>query len=78
MEHPLNRAVEQHGMIEIGNLAIEPEVDAGDGRVFEMESLFAQRGALGRVGQDAIQGVEGKCQDQEVEDFVGPLPAFSG
>jgi hypothetical protein len=30
VEHPLDGAVEQHGVIEVGDLAVEPEVNAGD------------------------------------------------
>ena len=44
MEHPLNGAVEKNGVIEVGDLAIEPEMDPGDGAGFEMGELLA-RGA---------------------------------
>ena len=41
MEHPLDGAVEEHGVVEIGNLAVEPEVDAGDWGSFEVADLLA-------------------------------------
>ncbi len=64
MEHPLDGAVEEDGVVEIGDLAVEPEVDAGDGRGFEVADLLADRGALGRVGKDSIESVEGEGEDQ--------------
>ena len=67
MEHPLDGAVEQDGVIEIGNLAVEPEVDAGDGRVFKVRELFANGRALGGFGKNAIESVERKGQDQEIK-----------
>ena len=35
VEHPLDGAVEQRGVRQVGDRAVEPEVDAGDGRVLE-------------------------------------------
>src|SRR5690348_17331971 len=67
MEHPLNGAIKQHGMVELGNLPIEPQVYPSDRRVFEMRDLLAQRHTLRRVGQNAIQGIEGKRDNQIVE-----------
>ncbi len=58
MEHPLDRAVEQDGVIEIADLAIEPEVDAGDGAGFKVGEFFAQGRGVGGFGQDAGDIVE--------------------
>ena len=54
VEHPLNGAVEEDGVVEVGNLAVEPEVDAGDGGGFEVAELLADGGGLGGVGKDAF------------------------
>src|SRR5262249_31347166 len=69
MEHPLDGAVKQHSMIETGNLAVEPEMDAGDGRIFEVRDLFSERCALGRLRKRRLECVERKRDDQIVERF---------
>ena len=67
VEHPLNGSVEEDGVVEIGNLAVEPEVDAGDGRVLEVSDVLAQRRALGSLREDAVERVEGQGEDDVVE-----------
>ena len=54
-------------MVEIGNLAIEPQMNARDGRVLEVCKLLANRRTLWSIGKDAIQGVEGKRHDEIVK-----------
>src|ERR1700733_252368 len=70
VKHPLNCSVEQDGVVEIAYLAVEPEMDPGDGRGFEVGDGFAERGAFGFIGKDAIERVEGEREDQEVEGFL--------
>ena len=67
MEHPLNGSVEKDGVVEVGYLAIEPEMDAGDGTGFEVGQVFAQRGGGGSLRKDVFDGVEGESEDQVVE-----------
>jgi hypothetical protein len=43
MEHPLNGAVEEHRVRQIGDLAIEPEVNTGDRRGPEAVEHGTQR-----------------------------------
>ena len=40
--HPVNFAIEQDGVVEIGDFAIEPEMNAADGPVFELVDLAGQ------------------------------------
>ena len=60
MEHPLHGTVEEDGVVDVGDLAIEPEVDAGDGRVFEVGEIFAQGRGFGKLREDAIEALEGQ------------------
>jgi hypothetical protein len=67
VEHPLDGAVEQDGVVEVGDLAVEPQVDAGDGGVLEVGELLADGCALGRFGKNAVEGVEGEREDEVVK-----------
>ena len=67
MEHPLNSSVEQDGVVEVGDLAIEPEVNAGDGRGFEVGELIAQGRGFRALRQHALEAVEGQSENQIVE-----------
>src|SRR5579862_387290 len=67
MKHPLDGSVEEHGVIEIGDLAVEPQVDAGDRRVLKMADLFTESSALGSLGDNSFQRVKGEGEDQEVK-----------
>src|ERR1700726_783357 len=58
VKHPLNGAVEEGGGIEIGNLTVEPQVNAGDGRGFEVAEFLANRCALRSLGKDAVEVIE--------------------
>ena len=67
MEHPLDGAVEEDGVVEVGDLAVEPEVDAGDGRVFEVVEI-SREGVRSRGQRGAaIESIERQSEDQVVE-----------
>ena len=63
----MNGAVEEYGVVEIGNLAVEPEVNAGDGRGFEVADLFAKRRAFWDLRKDTVEIIEGQREDEIVE-----------
>jgi len=42
VEHPLDRPIKQHGVRQVGYLAIKPKVNTGDGRGLEAPQLFRQ------------------------------------
>ena len=75
MKHPLDRAVEEDGVVEVGDLPVEPEVDAGNGSGVEMVEILTKRDALGGVRKHAIESIERQSEDQVVEDLflVGDL-----
>ena len=50
-------------MVEAGDLTIEPEMNAGDGRRLEMAELFAQRCGFWALREHAIEAFEGQRQD---------------
>ena len=54
-------------MVEVGDLAIEPEVNAGDGTGFEVGEVFAQGRGVGSLWQDTVDRVEGEGEDEIVE-----------
>src|ERR1700747_390505 len=60
-------------MIEIRDLAVEPKVDAGDGRVLEVGDLLTKRAALVPHWQDRLQGIEGKREDKIVKSLFSSL-----
>jgi len=69
VEHPLNRRIEQDGVVQVGDFAVEPEVNAGDGRVLELSEVGVERlaaGILGQGGQERGHGLEGKREDDGV------------
>jgi hypothetical protein len=70
VEHPLNGAVEQDRVVKIGNLPVEPEVNAGDGGGFKVSELLAERSTLGSFGKNAVEGIEGQGEDEIVEGFL--------
>jgi len=57
-------------MVESGDLAVEPEVDAGDGSGFEVGELVAEGRGFWSLGQDAVEIFEGQGEDEVVEEFV--------
>jgi hypothetical protein len=63
VEHPLDGAVEKDGVVEVGDLTVEPEVDAGDGGGFEVGDFFAEWCAVGSLRENFVEGVEGKGED---------------
>src|SRR6266576_3595731 len=54
-------------MIEIGNLLVEPEMDAGDGRVLEVADLLTNCLALSLCGQKGLKRIKGEREDEIVE-----------
>jgi len=44
-------------------LAVKPEMDAGDGRVFEVAEIFAEGRGFGELRQDAVEAVEWEGED---------------
>ena len=67
MEHPLDGAIEQHGVIEIGNPAVEPEMDAGDRGSLETRQRGPEGLAFGSRREHAGEGVKGHGQDGVIE-----------
>ena len=55
MKHPLDSAIEEDGMVEVRDLSVEPEVDAGYGSGFEMVEILTKGYALGGSGEHAIE-----------------------
>ena len=68
VEHPLDAGVEQGGVFEVGDGAIEPEVDGGDGGVGEVGErrldALARRGVFGERGEEACGLLEGEGEEQ--------------
>ena len=63
-------------MVEVRNLPVEPQMDACDGRIFEVGDFLAELSTLAAaVGQNAIESVEGKGEDEKVKV---PTSANSG
>ncbi len=58
VEHPLNGSVEKNCVWEVGDLAVEPEMDAGDRGGLKVREFFAQILRLQRVGQQLGKGIE--------------------
>src|ERR1700722_4744745 len=71
VKHPLDGTVEQDGVVEIGVLAVEPEVDAGYRGGFEGTEFFANRGASGSIGKDTVEVLERQSEDEIVESLYG-------
>src|SRR5262249_4803731 len=63
VEHPLNGSVEQNGVVEIRYLPVEPEVNAGNRRIFEFRDLLANGTAFRRIREQGIESIEWKGQD---------------
>ncbi len=68
VEHPLDAGVEQGGVLEVGDGAIEPEMDGGDGGVGEVGErgldALARRGVFGERGEEACGLLEGEGEEQ--------------
>ena len=68
VEHPLNAGVEQRGVFEIGDGAIEPEVDGGDGGMGEVGErgldTLAGSGGFGERGEEPGSLLEGQSEEQ--------------
>src|SRR5215468_947480 len=71
VKHPLDRAIEQHRMIEICDLAIKPEVDTCDWRVLKVRDLFADRSAFCCRREKRLESLEGKRENQVIETSIG-------
>ena len=67
VEHPLDGAVKQHGVIEIADLTIKPEMDAGDRRSRELAERRRQRRSRRIIRQHASQHIKRNGQNQIVE-----------
>src|SRR5579872_1771139 len=69
VEHPLDGGVQQDRVVEGGNFAVEPQVNARDGRVLELAELRGQLSAafvLRQRGQQRGHGFEGQGDDHTV------------
>jgi hypothetical protein len=71
LEHPLDGAVEQDGVWQVGDLAVEPQMDAGDGRAFEFLDGGGEVATGGVVGEELRDGEVRNGEDAEVEVFGG-------
>ncbi len=78
VEHPLDAGVEQGCVLEVGDGAIEPEVDGGDGGMGEVGEkgldALARRGVFRERGEEARGLLEGEGEQQvgcEVAVAVG-------
>jgi hypothetical protein len=78
VEHPLRGAVEQDGVVQFGDLAIEPEVNAGDRAGFEVGELFAQGRGVGVLGQYTVKSVEGQMRGPDSRKLFPVGFAFIG
>src|SRR5437868_7649354 len=54
-------------MIEIGNLLVEPEMDASNRRVLEVADLLTNCLALSLCGQKGLKRIKGEREDEIVE-----------
>ncbi len=63
VEHPLDAGVEQGGVLEVGDGAVKPEVDGGDGGVGEVREqgldALARGGGFGERGEESGGLLEG-------------------
>src|ERR1700733_5729937 len=57
-------------MVEVGDLAVEPQVDTGDGCGLKVGELLAQGCGFRSLGQDAVEIFEGQSEDKVVKEFV--------
>src|SRR5690242_9604797 len=71
MKHPLDGAIEQHSMIEVGYLPIEPHVNPGDRRVLKFRDFLADWRASRRIREQGRESIEGKGGDQIIETLFG-------
>src|ERR1700722_6529176 len=69
VKHPLDGAVEENGMVEVGDFWAEPKRDAGDGGPFEVAEFLANGSAFWGVRKNAVEAIEGQCEDEIVKLF---------
>src|SRR5882762_4095150 len=61
----------------MGNLAVEPEMDAGDGRGLEVADHLTHRSGLGCLRENPINPLKGQRQHQVIEHFFALADAES-
>ena len=72
VEHPLDGAVEKNGVVEIGDLAIEPEMDSGDGGGFEVGDFSLSGSLFGVFGRTLSRASKGSARIRKSKS--PPLP----
>ena len=70
VEHPLDGPLQQHSVFQRRDLAVEPQMNAGDGRGFKLAQLLPQRLHLRRVGQQLLHSAERRRQNGVVGAHV--------